>query len=148
MLEFAFDSRDTGGGYLPHCYTPHCVAYTGTHDNDTILGWMASAAPEDAAFAKAYLRLNEQEGYHWGMMRSAWASPADLAVMQAQDLLGLGSEARMNIPSTLGTNWKWRALPGAFAPALAARLKKEAKVYQRLPRKPQKPQKGEQSGAP
>ena len=112
VLEFAFDSRDTGGGYLPHCYTPHCVAYTGTHDNDTIQGWMATAPAEDAALAKAYLRLNEEEGYHWGMMRSAWASAADLAVMQLQDLLGLGSEGRINTPSTLGGNWRWRALPG------------------------------------
>ena len=87
------------------------------------------------SFAKAYLRLNAREGYHWGMMRSAWASPADLAVMQAQDLLGLGSEARINIPSTLGINWKWRALPGSFTPALAQRLYRETRVYQRLPRK-------------
>lgn len=133
VLEFAFDSRDTGGGYLPHCYTPHCVAYAGTHDNDTIRGWMASAPAEDAALAKAYFRLNEQEGYHWGMMRSAWASVADLAVMQFQDLLGLGSEGRMNIPSTLGGNWRWRALPGSFSPELAGRLHREMEVYQRLP---------------
>ena len=135
ILEFAFDSRDNGSDYLPHRYPAHCVVYTGTHDNDTILGWMASAPKKDVSFAKAYLRLNSREGYQWGMMRAAWASPADLAVMQAQDLLGLGSEARMNIPSTLGENWKWRALPGVFTPALAARLKKEAKVYQRLPKK-------------
>ena len=82
VLEFAFDSRDTGGGYLPHCYTPHCVVYTGTHDNDTIQGWMKNAPPADAALARAYLRLSEQEGFHWGMMRSAWASAAELAVMQ------------------------------------------------------------------
>ncbi|MCI9331259.1 MAG: 4-alpha-glucanotransferase [Oscillibacter sp.] len=133
VLEFAFDSRDTGGGYLPHCYTPHCVAYTGTHDNDTIQGWMASAPAEDVALAKAYLRLNEEEGWHWGMMRSAWASVADLAVMQFQDLLGLGSEGRMNTPSTLGENWRWRALPGAFSPKLAERLHREMEIYQRLP---------------
>ncbi len=135
VLEFAFDSRDNGSNYLPHCYSPHCVVYAGTHDNDTIQGWMATAPKKDVSFAKAYLRLSSREGYHWGMMRAAWASPADLAVMQAQDLLGLGSEARMNIPSTLGNNWKWRALPGVFTPALAARLRREARVYQRLPKK-------------
>ncbi len=134
ILEFAFDSRDAGSDYLPHCYPTHCVAYTGTHDNDTILGWMKTAPKKDVSFAKDYLRLNSREGYHWGMMRGVWASPADLAVMQAQDLLGLGSEARMNIPSTLGSNWRWRALPGVFTPALAKRLRKEARVYQRLPR--------------
>lgn len=138
VLEFAFDSRDTGSDYLPHCYPTHCVAYTGTHDNDTILGWMASAPKKDVSFAKAYLRLSSREGYHWGMMRGAWASPADLAIMQAQDLLGLGSEARMNIPSTLGENWKWRALPGVFTPQLARRLRREMKVYQRLPQKASK----------
>jgi len=134
VLEFAFDSRDAAGSdYLPHRYTPHCVAYAGTHDNDTIQGWMASAPAEDVAYAKAYLRLNPQEGYHWGMMRSIWASSADLAVIQFQDLLGLGSEARMNTPSTLGDNWRWRALPGTFDGALARRLRREMEVYQRLP---------------
>ena len=134
VLEFAFDSRDTGSDYLPHCYSPHCVVYAGTHDNDTIQGWMASAPKKDVSFAKAYLRLSKREGYHWGMMRSAWASPADLAVMQFQDLLGLGSEARMNTPSTLGNNWKWRALPGTFDEKLSKRLRREMKVYQRLPK--------------
>ena len=136
VLEFAFDSRDTGSDYLPHCYSPHCVVYAGTHDNDTIQGWMASAPKKDVSFAKAYLRLSKREGYHWGMMRSAWASPADLAVMQFQDLLGLGSEARMNIPSTLGNNWQWRALPGAFDETLSKRLYREMRVYQRLPKAP------------
>ena len=136
VLEFAFDSRDTGSDYLPHRYPAHCVAYAGTHDNDTIQGWMASAPKKDAAFAKAYLRLNRREGYHWGMIRSVWASPADLAVIQFQDLLGLGSEARMNIPSTLGTNWQWRTLPGTFDEALSRRLRREAQVYQRLPQAP------------
>ena len=134
VLEFAFDSRDPDSSFLPHCYPRHCVVYTGTHDNDTIQGWIASASPEDAAFAKAYLRLNKREGYHWGMMRAAWASPADLAVMQFQDLLGLGSEARMNTPSTLGNNWLWRTLPGTFGKKLSRRLYRETQVYQRLPR--------------
>ena len=109
------------------------MVYTGTHDNDTIRGWMASAPRKEAAFAKEYLRLSRGEGYHWGMMRAAWASPAGLAVVQMQDLLGLGSEARMNIPSTLGGNWQWRALPGSYGPKLARRLHREMKVYQRLP---------------
>ena len=95
---------------------------------------MASAPRKDVAFAKEYLRLSKREGYHWGMMRAAWASPADLAVVQVQDLLGLGGEARMNTPSTLGDNWKWRALPGSCHQKLARRLRREMKVYQRLPR--------------
>ena len=133
VLQFAFASREEGSDYLPHRYPERCVVYTGTHDNDTIQGWMASAPRKEAAFAKAYLRLTKGEGYHWGMMRSAWASPAELAVMQMQDLLGLGSEARMNTPSTLGGNWQWRCPTGCFTPALARRLRREMKVYQRLP---------------
>ena len=132
VLEFAFDSRDTGSDYLPHCYSPKCVVYVGTHDNDTIQGWMKSAPKKSVAYAKAYLRLSRREGWHWGMMRAAWASPADLAVMQFQDVLGLGSEARINTPSTLGGNWQWRALPGSFDEALAQRLYQEMQVYQRL----------------
>lgn len=133
VLEFAFDSRDTGSNYLPYCYPTRCVAYTGTHDNDTVQGWMESAPRKDVSFAKAYLRLSKKEGYHWGMLRSIWASPADLAVAQFQDLLGLGKEARMNIPSTLGNNWQWRALPGTFDEKLSRRLFREMSVYQRLP---------------
>ena len=134
VLEFAFDSRDGENDYLPHRYPAHCVVYAGTHDNDTIQGWMASAPKKDVSFAKAYLRLSKREGYHWGMMRGAWASPADLAVMQFQDLLGLGPEARMNIPSTLGNNWKWRTLSGSFDEKLAKRLRRDMAVYQRLPK--------------
>ena len=134
VLELAFDSRDPDSGYLPHGYPAHCVVYTGTHDNDTVQGWMASAPREDAAYAKSYLRLNSREGYHWGMMRAAWSSPADLAVMQFQDLLGLGGEARINTPSTLGNNWQWRTLPGTYDGKLARRLYRETRVYQRLPK--------------
>lgn len=94
---------------------------------------MTSAPPADVAAAKRYLRLNRREGYHWGMMRGAWASVADLAVMQMQDLLGLGSAARMNVPSTVGANWRWRALPGSFSPALARKLRREMAIYARLP---------------
>lgn len=133
VLEFAFGRMEEDSDYLPHHYSPHCVVYAGTHDNDTIQGWMASAPPKETAFAKKYLRLTKREGYHWGMMRSAWASPADLAVMQMQDILGLGSEARINIPSTLGANWTWRMLPGRCTLNLAKRLHREMKVYQRLP---------------
>ena len=98
-----------------------------------IRGWLKSAPRADAAYAKAYLRLSAREGWHWGMMRAAWASTADLAVMQFQDLLGLGSEARINTPSTLGGNWQWRTLPGTFDEKLARRLRREMRIYQRLP---------------
>ncbi len=134
VLEFAFDSRDGGSADLPYRYVPNCVVYTGTHDNDTILGWRATAPTDSVAYAGEFLRLSDAEGWNWGMMRSAWASAADTAVMQFQDVLGLGSEARINIPSTLGSNWVWRTLPGTYGPELAKRLWKETKLYDRLPR--------------
>lgn len=108
VVQFAFDSRE-GSDYLPHNYPTHCVVYTGTHDNDTILGWMNTAPKASVKFAKEYLNLTKEEGYNWGMMRGAWASVGDLAIVPMQDIIGVGSEGRMNTPSTLGGNWEWRA---------------------------------------
>ena len=134
VLEFAFDSRDGGGRvYQPHNYPTNCVAYVGTHDNDTALGWLSTADPEDVALAREYLHLDSAEGENWGMMRAIWSSTADCAIVQMQDLLGLGTEGRMNTPSTLGGNWQWRALPGFDSPALAKRLRRQMELYERLP---------------
>lgn len=132
VLQFAFDTREASD-YLPHNYDKHCVVYTGTHDNDTALGWMVSAPRGDVEKAIEYLRMSESEGWNWGLMRGAWSSVGELAVVQMQDVLDLGSEARMNTPSTLGTNWRWRMLPGAAGPELAARLRHQMELYQRLP---------------
>lgn len=133
VLEFAFDSRDSSGNeYLPHNYIPNCVAYAGTHDNDTILGWFGDADPEDTAYCKEYLDISEGEELHWSMMSSLWRSVAELTIVQAQDLLGLGSEARMNAPSTVGSNWCWRAVPGAFTDELAEKLRRKMRIYGRL----------------
>lgn len=131
VIQFAFDTREDGD-YLPHNYPMHCVVYTGTHDNDTIMGWFESAPKESVAFAKEYLRLTRAEGYNWGMMKGAWASVGDLTIVTMQDLLGLGSEARMNTPSTLGENWKWRALDGQINGRLAAKVARFMKVYGRF----------------
>ncbi|WP_418489192.1 4-alpha-glucanotransferase [Frisingicoccus sp.] len=132
VLEFAFDTREASHeDYLPYNYPKHCVAYTGTHDNDTIQGWFKSAGREDIAFAKDYLRIRDEADGHWDMMCGLWASTAELTIVQAQDLLGLGSESRMNTPSTLGGNWSWRACPGAFDSALAEKLKHYTKLYGR-----------------
>lgn len=133
VLEFAFDRRDNNNSdYLPYNYTPHCVAYTGTHDNDTIQGWFMSADAEDTAYAKEYLHLGDAQNYHWDMMCALWSSVADFTIVQAQDLLGLGSESRMNTPSTLGSNWSWRALPDSFDDALAEKLRYYTKLYGRM----------------
>ena len=133
VLEFAFDSRDSSGNeYLLHNFISNCVAYAGTHDNDTILGWFADASQEDTSYCKEYLRISEDEQLHWGMMRALWGSVADLTIVQAQDILGLGSEARMNEPSTVGDNWKWRAKEGVFTEELADKIRYQMKLYGRL----------------
>ena len=133
VLELAFDSRDSGtSDYLPHRVGEHCVVYTGTHDNDTILGWAATAPPADVAFARDYLKLGDRQDWNWAMMDAAWQSPAELAVMQVQDLLGLGHEARMNTPSTLGGNWLWRLLPGELTEDLAQTVRVRMAHFGRL----------------
>lgn len=131
VIQFAFDSRE-GSNYLPHTYTKHCVVYTGTHDNDTLLGWMKTAPKASVKFAKDYLNLTEQEGYNWGMMRGAWSSVADIAVVPMQDLIGLDSKARMNTPSTVGGNWQWRALKEQITGKLAKRLYGYMQMYGRV----------------
>ena len=133
LIQFAFDSREDGD-YLPHNYKNHCVVYTGTHDNDTIMGWMKTAPKDSVRFAKEYLRLTKEEGYHWGMMKGAWASVGDLVIVTMQDVLGLGSEARMNTPSTLGGNWQWRMKKDAINGALAGKIRKNMQLYGRMPR--------------
>ena len=130
VLEFAFDSREAAN-YLPHTYPRHCVCYAGTHDNATLMGWKDEAAPADIAMARQYLGLNDEEGFHWGVLRGGQSSVADLFVAQMQDYLGLGSEARMNTPGILGGNWQWRMLPGQITDALTARIADMARLYGR-----------------
>jgi 4-alpha-glucanotransferase len=131
VLGFAFDSLGDND-YLPHNYQRNCVVYTGTHDNDTTLGWFAHAGDAQTAFARRYLKLDESEGLHWGVIRGAMSSVANLSVVPMQDLLGLGSEARMNTPATLGgTNWQWRMRDGATSPELAAKLAGLTQLYGR-----------------
>lgn len=133
ILEFAFDKRDANSvEYLPYKYVANCVAYTGTHDNDTCMGWMKTANPEDVETAVEFLGLNEEEGYNWGMMRALWSTAADLTMVQMQDVLGLGSESRMNAPSTVGKNWRWRALPESYGHDLAMKLRHKMEIYGRL----------------
>ncbi len=133
VIQFAFDSRE-GSDYLPHTYPKNCVVYTGTHDNETTMGWFKTAPKESIKYAIEYLNLTKEEGYNWGMMRAAWSSVADMAIVPMQDLLGLGSEARMNEPSTLGKNWKWRATADQIDNKLAKKLYKYTEMYGRLNR--------------
>ncbi len=132
IIEFAFDSREASE-YLPHLNPVESVCYTGTHDNVTLKQWFDEASSEDVAYAKAYLGLNEEEGYVWGMIRGAMGSVSRLCVTQMQDFLELGREARMNFPGTLSMdNWTWRAEEGFDTPELAQRIHKMTKLYGRL----------------
>ena len=130
ILQFAFDSRETAN-YLPHTYPRNCVCYAGTHDNSTLMGWKNDAAPSDIAAAREYLGLNEEEGFHWGILRGGQSSVADLFVAQMQDYLGLGAEARMNTPGILGGNWQWRMLPDQITEGLTKRIARMTSLYGR-----------------
>ena len=132
VLQFAFDWREPSD-YLPHTYTHNCVCYTGTHDNETLAGWIASVDKRCLAHAKEYLGLSRQEGYRWGIIRGGMASTSRLFVAQMQDYLGLGNDARMNVPGTPQGNWRWRMKADALTPALAERLLRMTKLYGRLP---------------
>ena len=121
VLEFAFDSGEDND-YLPDHYTENSVVYSGTHDNDTIMGWFDTAKPQDIEFARSYCKLTEEEGYNWGIIRTAYASVSKYAIIQMQDILGLGSEARMNTPSVLGGNWQWRMGKNDLTDKLAKKI--------------------------
>lgn len=133
ILQFAFDSREEND-YLPHNYTANSIVYTGTHDNDTTLGWFDSLKRKDKQFARRYLNIRGSKDVQWAFIRAAMASVSDTCVIPMQDYLGLGAEARINIPSTLGINWKWRMRDGAFTDELAERIREMTKLYGRLQR--------------
>jgi 4-alpha-glucanotransferase len=131
VLQFGF-SDEGAHMYLPH-HAAGKVIYTGTHDNDTTSGWFRSGASDhERSNAEAYLGRCD-DGIHWAFIRAAERSVADLALIPLQDVLGLGSEARMNTPSVHGGNWKWRLDPGQFSAEIAAKLAHLAEVTDRLP---------------
>ncbi len=132
VLQFGFG--DAGAHiYLPQRFTPDIVVYTGTHDNDTLLGWWASGASEyERRSAEMYLGRAE-DGIHWSFIRAAQSSVASLCVVPLQDVLGLGSDARMNTPSVNGENWRWRLQPGALKREVAEKLAQLAELTDRLP---------------
>ena len=130
ILEFAFGG-DNDNEYLPHLYVENCVVYTGTHDNDTIMGWRAEADENTIRHAYEYCHLSDEEGFNWGIIRTAYESCAKYAIIPMQDLLGLGSEARINTPSTLGGNWEWRITAASLTDELAAKLMGMVNTYNR-----------------
>lgn len=130
ILGFAFDSGEEND-YLPHTYTKNCVVYTGTHDNDTLIGWFQKAKEEDRQFARDYLNSRSDDEIHWDAIRGAWSSVASMAISPVQDFLGLGSEARINTPGVAAGNWQWRLKHGVLTDELADRIAKLTKVYSR-----------------
>ena len=130
ILGFAFDSKEEND-YLPHTYTKNCVVYTGTHDNDTLIGWFTKANEDDKQFARNYLNSRSDNEIHWDAIRGAWSSVASMAIAPIQDFLGLGSEARINTPGVAAGNWQWRLKDGVLTDELAERIAKLTKVYSR-----------------
>lgn len=131
VLEFAFDPREESN-YLPHTYSSNSVVYTGTHDNDTIKGWLSELDKATHDFCKKY--LDSEDYLVWRMIKTAMASVSDTAIIQMQDYLELGSEARMNIPSTLGGNWQWRMGKRDATKKLAAKIADITRTYGRCER--------------
>ncbi len=133
VLQFAFDG-DTKNPYLPHNHINNCVVYTGTHDNDTIIGWTKNASAGEVLYARRYLHIDDSEGFHWGMIRAALSSVADTVILMMPDFMGLDSAARINAPSTLGgTNWQWRIGDGCINDWLASIIRENVAIYGRLP---------------
>ena len=141
ILQFAFGTDDRASTFQPHHYTQDLVVYTGTHDNDTTMGWWQSTGAGDSTrneeqvekerdYARRYLATDGRE-MHWTMIRAALASVADSAIIPLQDVLGLGSEARMNLPGRESGNWSFRFSWDQLTPEITARLRELVDLYQR-----------------
>jgi 4-alpha-glucanotransferase len=131
ILQFAFDS-DRANPFLPYNYAqPNCVVYTGTHDNDTTVGWMNQRSPEEQARVTGYFGCTCPEGIHWNLIRLALGSVANMAIFPLQDILGYGSDCRMNTPGVANGNWGWRYPHGVITPDLQQRLKSLTEMYGR-----------------
>ncbi len=136
VLEFAFDSRDSGcaNDYLPHNYVENCVAYTGTHDNETITGWFDSITKEEQTMARDYLcdHRTPKKYLYWSFISLIMRSNARMCMIPMQDYLGYGNACRMNQPSTVGKNWKWRLTEGELTKELQKEIYELSRRYGRL----------------
>ena len=131
VLQFAFQAKGDSE-YLPHNAIQNSIMYTGTHDNDTIVGWYYALSKADQKFAKKYAQVRKKENLHWDFIRLALGSCSDTAIIPLQDYLGYGSEARINTPSTLGNNWNWRFEAKACTTKLAKEIRNLTKLYRRI----------------
>lgn len=141
ILQFAFSNTSPGDSFKPYNYVKNCVVYTGTHDNDTVVGWFTSSGPGDSTrspeqvnaereFALRYLNSDGRQ-IHWDFIRLALSSAANTAIIPLQDILGLGSEARMNRPGGTARNWTWRFNRDDLTPELAGKLRTLTATYGR-----------------
>ena len=131
ILQFAFDAHGDSD-YLPHRCQSNSVCYIGTHDNDTIKGWLKGVGRKDKNYAEKYMHITPDEGWNWGLIRTGMSTGSDLFVMQMQDVLELPADCRMNIPGTATGNWQWRMLPDAIDPQLTKKLREYTERYRRL----------------
>ena len=131
VLQFAFGSGEQNI-YLPHNYTENCVVYTGTHDNDTTMGWLKTIPSYEKEYLKKYLNAKTDKDLLWGMIRLALSSVAKVAVIPMQDYLCLDGKARINTPSTVGINWKWRMKQDMLTDELADQIRELTQIYGRL----------------
>ncbi len=141
ILQFAFGTDPQASSFRPHNFPRAMVAYTGTHDCDTTVGWWSSAgsglstrSDEDIRcerdFARRYLGIGNND-VHWAFIRALMASVAETVLIPMQDVLGLGTQARMNRPSTLSGNWRWRFGPGLLRPEVGRKLRELTELYER-----------------
>ena len=132
ILEFGFDPQGESG-YVPHNCQKHSVCYVGTHDNETIRGWVKNGRGKAfLRYAKEYMHITREEGWCWGMIRTGMSTASELFVMQMQDVLELPDWSRINTPGTAEGNWQWRMKPGADSPQLARRVRKVTHTYRRI----------------
>jgi len=136
ILQFAFNRTESGvldaeNDFLPHNYPVNCVAYTGTHDNDTTLGWYTNLDEDEKDLVRRYLARSGDD-ISWSMMRQVMVSQARYAIFPMQDLLSLGADCRMNTPSTVGSsNWSWRMMPDAATKQISSRFREMVQIYGR-----------------
>ena len=130
IMEFGFDAHGESD-YLPFRCEENSICYLGTHDNDTVQGWLETTGEEDLEFARKYMHITPDEGWCWGMIRCGMGTTSRLFVVQMQDILELPGTARMNTPGTDTSNWRWRMLPGAINLELAEKLRSYTETFQR-----------------
>ncbi len=132
VLEFAFDTRDADSNdNIPYNLKKNQIAYIGTHDNQTVMGWIKEIPEDSLKFCKEYINYHEGDEFNWTMIKCLMATVCDTAIVQVQDLLGLDEKARMNTPSTVGTNWKWMVKENSFTKELCEKLKEVTHLYGR-----------------